>query len=55
MIELHRVGFAWRIRGGGIWGGGVAVAGKIILLMVQILHYLKGPKLREFWYIPYYG
>ena len=24
-------------------------------LMIEILHYLKDPKLWEFWYIPYYG
>ena len=23
--------------------------------MIQILHYLKDPKLWELWYIPYYG
>ena len=27
----------------------------MILLMIEILHYLKDPKLREFWYVPYYG
>ena len=26
-----------------------------LLLMVQILHYLKDPKLWELWYNPYYG
>ena len=26
-----------------------------VLLMLQILHYLEGPKLWEVWYIPYYG
>ena len=26
-----------------------------ILLMIEILHYLKDPKLWELWYIPYYG
>ena len=26
-----------------------------ILLMVEILHYLKDPKLWELWYVPYYG
>ena len=26
-----------------------------ILLMSQILHYLKDPKLWELWHIPYYG
>ena len=26
-----------------------------MLLMIQILHYLKDPELLEFWYIPYYG
>ena len=25
-----------------------------LLLMMQILHYLKDPKLWELWYIPYY-
>ena len=25
----------------------------VILLMIEILHYLKGPKLWELWYIPY--
>ena len=27
----------------------------ILLLMIEILHYLKDPKLWELWYIPYYG
>ena len=27
----------------------------LLLLMIKILHYLKDPKLWEFWYIPYYG
>ena len=27
----------------------------IMLLMIQILHYLKDPELLEFWYIPYHG
>ena len=26
-----------------------------VLLMIQILHYLKDRKLWELWYIPYYG
>ena len=25
------------------------------LLWIQILHYLKDPKLWELWFIPYYG
>ena len=24
-------------------------------LMIKIRHYLKDPKLREYWYVPYYG
>ena len=28
---------------------------KPLLLMIEILHYLKDPKLWELWYIPYYG
>ena len=27
----------------------------VVRLMIEILHYLKDPKLRELWYIPYYG
>ena len=34
------------------WGGG-GLGG--LLLMTEILHYSKGPKLWELWYIPYYG
>ena len=26
-----------------------------VLLMIQILHYLKDPKLWELWYVPHYG
>ena len=26
-----------------------------LLLMIEILHYLKDPKPWELWYIPYYG
>ena len=26
-----------------------------ILLMIEILHYLKDPELWKLWYIPYYG
>ena len=26
-----------------------------VLLMIEILHYLKDPKLWKLWYIPYYG
>ena len=28
---------------------------RILLLMIDILHYLKDPKLWELWYIPYFG
>ena len=27
----------------------------LVLLMLQILHYLKEPKLWDLWYFPYYG
>ena len=29
--------------------------GSILLLMIEILHHLKDPKLWELWYSPYYG
>ena len=29
--------------------------GSYMLLMIEILHYLKDPKLWELWYIPYCG
>ena len=34
---------------------GMRAEGSYLLLMIQVLHYLKDPKLWEFCYIPYYG
>ena len=40
--------------GAGGGGGGVDTT-QFILLMIEIRHDLKDPKLWDLWYIPYYG
>ena len=39
----------------GVYSGVPKIERSKILLMIDILHYLKDPKLWELWYIPYYG
>ena len=39
-----------------VWPLGVdRSANSTLRLMIEVLHYLSGPKLWESWYIPYYG
>ena len=47
--------FRWQLKVGTTAEKSCPAGPHRLLLMIEILHYLKDPKLWESWYIPYYG